>query len=176
MSVTPASAPDDDFAELPLDPDVEVVEAPPGPPVPVHLRPAFLGVVFLGGVAGTAAREGLGLVIPSAGGVPWAILVANLAGAFALGVLLEALVRRGPDHGIRRRLRLLLGTGFLGGFTTYSALATDTAVLFGAGNAGLATAYALGSVVVGALATTAGILIAAAAHRARFGAVEGVAG
>jgi CrcB protein len=176
MNATPASAPDDDFAQLPLDPDVEVVEAPPGPPVPVHLRPAYLAVVFVGGAAGTAAREGLGLVIPSTDGVPWAILAANLSGALLLGVLLEALVRRGDDFGLRRTLRLLLGTGFMGGFTTYSALATDTAALFGAGHGWLAAAYGLGTVVVGALATTAGILVAAAAHRARFGTAEGVAG
>ncbi|MBN9140052.1 MAG: CrcB family protein [Micrococcales bacterium] len=176
MSATPASASDDEFAELPLDPDVEVAEAPPGPPAPVHLRPAYLGVVFAGGAVGTAAREGLGLLIPPTGGVPWAILAANLAGAFLLGVLLEALVRRGPDHGIRRTLRLLLGTGFMGGFTTYSALATDTASLFGAGHGWLGAAYALGTVVVGALATTAGILLAAAAHRARFGGTSEAAG
>ena len=173
MTDTPASAdrptevPGDAFAELPLDPDVEVAEAPPGPPVPVHLRPAYLGVVFVGGAFGTAAREGLGLVIPAAGGVPWAVLTANLAGAFLLGVLLEALVRRGADHGIRRTLRLLLGTGFMGGFTTYSALAADTAALFGAGDGWVGAAYALGTVLVGALASAAGILVAGAAHRAR---------
>jgi CrcB protein len=176
MRATPASDPDDDFVQLPLDPDVEVVEAPPGPPVAVHLRPAYLAVVFVGGALGTAGREGLGLVIPSADGVPWAVLTANLVGAFLLGVLLESLVRRGADHGVRRTLRLLLGTGFMGGFTTYSALATDTASLFGAGHGWLATAYGLGTVVVGALATTAGILLAAAAHRARFGATEEAAG
>jgi CrcB protein len=99
--------------------------------------------------------------------VPWAVLAANLVGAFALGVLLEALVRRGADHGARRTLRLLLGTGFLGGFTTYSALVTDTAVLWGSGAAGLATLYSLGTLLVGALATVAGILLAAALHRRR---------
>ena len=93
------------------------------------------------------------------------VLIANLAGAFALGVLLEALVRRGADHGGRRIVRLTLGTGFLGGFTTYSALATDTAALWGAGGASLGTVYAVGSVLVGALATAAGILLAAALHR-----------
>lgn len=171
MSGTPApesasaSAPDADFVQLPLDPDVEVAEAPPGPPTPAHLRPAYLGVVFVGGVLGTAAREGLGLVIPSPDGVPWGVLTANLAGAFLLGVLLEALVRRGADHGIRRTLRLLVGTGFMGGFTTYSALATDTAALFGDGHGWLAAVYAIGTVVVGALATGAGILLAAATHR-----------
>ncbi len=172
MSATPASAPDDALARLPHDPDVEVAESPTGAAAPVHLRPAFLAVVFAGGALGTAAREGLGLVLPSAGGVPWAVLAANLTGAFLLGVLLEALVRRGPDHGIRRTLRLLLGTGFMGGFTTYSALAADTAALFGDGRGWLGAGYALGTVLVGAVATAAGILLAAAAHRARAGVGE----
>lgn len=173
MRATPASASDDGLARLPLDPDVEVVDTPRGPPALGQLRPASLALVFLGGTAGTAGREALGLALPNAGGVPWAVLAANLVGAFALGVLLEALVRGGADHGIRRSLRLLLGTGFLGGFTTYSALATDTAALFGAGSGWLAASYALGTLVVGALATAAGILVAAAAHRRAVSGVHG---
>jgi CrcB protein len=159
----PASDP---AAELPSDPDTDVVDAPVGPPVPGPLHLASLGLVFVGGTFGTVGREALTLIPPS-GGVPWAVLAANLVGAFALGVLLEALVRRGADHGARRTLRLLLGTGFLGGFTTYSALATDTAALWGSGAAGLATVYSLGTLLVGALATVAGILLAAAVHRRR---------
>ncbi|GMA93095.1 fluoride efflux transporter FluC [Homoserinibacter gongjuensis] len=157
----------DPAAELPSDPDTDVVDVPVGPPVPGPLHLASLALVFVGGTFGTAGREALTLLIPPSGGVPWAVLAANLLGAFALGVLLEALVRRGADHGARRTLRLLLGTGFLGGFTTYSALVTDTAVLWGSGAAGLATVYSLGTLLVGALATVAGILLAAAVHRRR---------
>jgi CrcB protein len=165
----PASDP---AADLPADPDTDVVDAPLGPPTPALPRPASLALVFVGGTLGTAGREALTLLIPSSGGVPWAVLIANLAGAFALGALLEALARRGADHGRRRMLRLLLGTGFLGGFTTYSALATDTAVLWGAGAAGLGAVYAVGTVLVGAVATLAGILLAAALHRRRPDAAE----
>ncbi|HET8896157.1 MAG TPA: CrcB family protein [Protaetiibacter sp.] len=154
-------------ADLPSDPDTEVVDAPAGPPTPALVRPASLAIVFVGGAFGTAGREALTLLIPASGGVPWAVLVANVVGAFALGLLLEALARRGADHGGRRTLRLLLGTGFLGGFTTYSALATDTAALVGAGDAGIGAAYALGTVFVGAVATMAGALLAAALHGRR---------
>lgn len=157
----------DPAAELPSDPDTDVVDAPVGPPTPALPRPASVALVLVGGTLGTAGREGLALLIPPSDGVPWAVLIANLAGAFALGVLLEALARRGADHGRRRILRLLLGTGFLGGFTTYSALATDTAALWGAEAAGLGAVYAVGTVLVGAAATLAGILLAAALHRPR---------
>lgn len=160
----PASDP---AADLPADPDTDVVDAPVGPPTPALPRPASLGLVFVGGTLGTAGREALGLLIPSSAGVPWAVLIANLAGAFALGVLLEALAHRGADRGRRRILRLLLGTGFLGGFTTYSALASDTAALWGAEAEALGAMYAVGTVFVGAVATLAGILLAAALHRPR---------
>ena len=151
---------------LPIDPDVDADESVSGAPRPVHLRPSTLAVVFAGGAVGTAAREALSLAFPPVDGVPYAILVINVVGAFLLGVLLEALVRRGPDHGRRRTLRLLLGTGVLGGFTTYSALAADTAALLGSGAAPAGILYALGTVLIGAVATWAGIAVAAAAHRA----------
>ncbi len=169
-TIEPMPAPTADaHPELPVDPDTDVVEVPATAGArallaPGTLTPATLAIVFLGGTLGTAAREALGLALPASAGIPWAILTANLVGAFALGLLLEALVRRGPDHGIRRRLRLLLGTGFLGGFTTYSALATDTALLLGAGDGWVAAAYGIGTVVVGAVATFAGILLGSLTH------------
>lgn len=153
-----SSDPNPDTAGSEPHPDTTV--HPAGAPARTLLTPANLAVVFVGGTLGTAAREGLGLALPTASGVPWAVLTANLVGAFALGLLLEALADRGGDHGIRRTLRLLLGTGFLGGFTTYSALAAGTAQLFGAGDGWLAASYALGTVVVGLGATVAGILLA----------------
>src|SRR5699024_11239433 len=58
--------------------------------------------------------------------LPVGTFLANISGAFLLGLLVESLSRRGADHGRRRDLRLLLGTGLLGGYTTYSALANDT--------------------------------------------------
>ena len=83
----------------------------------------------------------------------------NLAGAFVLGALLEHLAARGPDEGRRRALRLTLGTGFCGGFTTYSALAVDTDGLLRAGQAGPALAYALGTVALGLAASALGIAV-----------------
>ena len=150
---------------LPLDPDLENDQLPSSPPTPIHIRPSALAVVFLGGALGAAAREALTLTFPTAGGFPWTVFAINISGAFLLGVLLEALARRGPDHGRGRMLRLLLGTGVMGGYTTYSSFATDTASLLGNGAAGIGIAYGLGTIVIGGLATWAGILIATAAHR-----------
>lgn len=135
---------------------------------PLHMRWQFIGVVAAGGVVGTAAREGLALVLPG-GGFPAAVFTVNLAGAFLLGFLLEALARRGRDVGLRRLMRLGLGTGVLGGFTTYSTLAVGAAAMafpgspmgFAGGAAALgAIGYSVGTVVAGASATFAGILVA----------------
>lgn len=117
-------------------------------------------MVALGGAIGTAAREAISLAIPPIGGVPVAILGINVVGAFLLGLLLESLLRRGPDAGRRRDLRLFLGTGVLGGFTTYSALAADSSVLLIEGSALVGVLYAVGSVVLGALASWGGIVLA----------------
>lgn len=127
------------------------------PPPVIHLRLRYLALVFVGGTLGTAAREGLSLAVPRIDDIPVAILGVNLFGALLLGVLLEALVRSGPDHGRRRLVRLLLGTGLMGGFTTYSALATDTALLIGGGRAVVGVAYGIGTVLLGAVATALGI-------------------
>ncbi|GEP27142.1 CrcB family protein [Cryobacterium levicorallinum] len=133
-------------------------------PRAAHLRWRYLGLVFLGGTAGTALREALSLVLPD-GRLPLTTLGINLLGALLLGLLLEALVRSGYDAGGRRSLRLLLGTGLLGGFTTYSALATDSALLLHGGEVGLALTYALGTVLLGGVATGLGIVLGAALHR-----------
>ncbi|WP_394769069.1 fluoride efflux transporter FluC [Lacisediminihabitans sp.] len=134
---------------------------------PIHLRWRYLGLVAVGGAVGTALREALGLLLPPVGGIDVAVLGINVVGAFALGVLLEHLARRGTDEGGRRTARLLLGTGLLGGFTTYSALAADTSLLFAVDRAWPALAYGLGSVLIGALAAWAGITVSAAAGRPR---------
>lgn len=131
----------------------------------VHFRGWAIALVFLGGSLGTAAREGLSLALAPVARIPVAILLVNLVGAFVLGLLLESLARRGPDHGRRRALRLFAGTGFCGGFTTYSALAIDSARLLDDGYPLQGLGYSLLTVTIGALATWGGLVVAARARR-----------
>ncbi len=133
---------------------------------PLHLHPGFILLVALGGVPGALARYWLGTALPAPGGWPLPTLVTNLAGALALGVLLEALTRRGPDWGALRIARLLIGTGFMGAFTTYSTFALDAVKLLDAGRALPALGYLSATVLGGAAASWAGIW-AAAYHHAR---------
>jgi fluoride exporter len=141
---------------LPLDSDTEAAHDAVARPKPVHLSWASIGLVAVGGMAGTGLRYLITVVTPQWSGVPVATLGINVVGAFLLGVLLELLAERSIDAGWSRRIRLAVGTGGLGGFTTYSALATDTAIL-AAAHPGQAAGYALGTVMLGAIASAGGI-------------------
>lgn len=124
-------------------------------PLPEWVRPGSLALVFLGGCVGGVIREALMLLFPHTGAMPMTLLAINLLGALCLGVLLQALIRgTGRAAG---RARLLIGTGLLGGFTSYSALALAVTALAVGPHPWLAVLYGLGTVVIGAAATVAGI-------------------
>lgn len=132
--------------------------------LPVH--PGWLGVILVGGMIGTAIRAGLETAFASpSGGVPWATFGINISGAFLLGTLLETLSATGRDVGWRRTVRLGVGTGALGGYTTYSTFAVETMTLLQGGAWLVGTAYALGSVTLGFTAALAGITLARAIVR-----------
>lgn len=103
-------------------------------------------------------RAFVSTTVPKVGGVPVGILAVNLVGAYMFGLLVESLSRFGPDTGRRRDLRMLLRSGLIGGYATYSALAVDTAVLLDARQLGLGAGYAVATVVLGAFLSWAGIL------------------
>jgi CrcB protein len=109
----------------------------------------------------------LGSQVAGGSQLPLTTLMINLVGAFLLGVLLERVGRATAEPERRRLVRLFAGTGFLGGFTTYSALATEVVQLGQAGLAAQAVAYALGTVLLGAVASLAGILAGARLGRAK---------
>jgi CrcB protein len=131
----------------------------PVDPEPGPLTPTFLALVLVGGIAGTAARYGLARWLPAGTGFPWGTFIANLAGAAVLGGLLQQLSRRGGDTGGRRRVRLLIGTGFCGGLTTYSTFAVETDLLFRAHRGGLGILYLLATVWAGLLVAGIGIAV-----------------
>lgn len=117
-----------------------------------------VALVGIGGACGTLARYLLGAALPFVESV--SVLAINVAGSLLLGFIVALFA------GSKPRLRLLLGTGFCGGFTTYSALAVGVAELARAGSAGGAAALAVCTVVAAGLATIAGLWVgnACAAH------------
>ena len=149
--------------------DSELLAERPKPdrrPRAAHRSPANIALVAVGGAIGTGLRYGLTLIMPPVAGVPVAIFTVNIVGAFLLGLLLETLSEFGPDHGWSRRLRLGIGTGVLGGFTTCSTLAIDSVALARASPA-IALAYGLGTVIIGGIASVGGIAVARHALRPR---------
>jgi CrcB protein len=142
--------------KLPFNPHVVPAKNPAHEPRPAHLSWENIGLVAAGGAAGTGLRYLITMLIPTWAGVPVATFGINITGALLLGLLLELLAKHGLDIGWSRRVRLGVGIGILGGFTTYSALAVETATL-AATHPGRAIAYGLGTVIIGGMASIAGI-------------------
>lgn len=123
-------------------------------------------IVAAGGAVGTLGRHGINEWLASDRLFPLATFIVNISGAFLLGLLITGLAIRGSeDIGRRRDVRLLLGTGILGGFTTYSTLAVETDALLRDDHLGLALAYGAGSAVIGLTAALAGAVTARAVAR-----------
>lgn len=155
----------DTHPELPIDPDVVQPGEYRWPP---HFTPILLATVFIGGFAGAFVRYWIVTIQPTAANnFPAGTLFVNLLGAFLLGMLLEGLSRRGHDEGRLRTVRLLLGTGFMGAFTTYSSFAVQTNQLIRHGSIGVALLYVGSSIVGGLLLCVVGIRIAATHHTSK---------
>lgn len=114
-----------------------------------------LPIVALGGVAGSLGRYAVGLALPhGAAEFPWATLLVNVTGSFAMGLLVAWLLGRPGAHPL---VRPFVGVGVLGGWTTFSAFAIDVVHLIDAGRASIALGYVAASVVVGVVAVGVGL-------------------
>jgi CrcB protein len=87
---------------------------------------------------------------------PYGTLTVNIAGSLAIGILYGWLSRKSGEG---ESMRLLLGTGFCGGFTTYSAFAFENVTLWQQKMSMPATLYILVTLTIGFLAVVGGIAI-----------------
>jgi CrcB protein len=112
----------------------------------------------LGGVLGVNARYWLGVAIArvTSHPFPWATFLINVSGSFAIGFGASLLAGQSPHS----PARLLLLTGFLGGFTTFSTFSLESVGLWRGGERGLSLFNALGSVAAGCLAVVLGAALA----------------
>ena len=143
----------DPHPRFPVDSDVTDSDLPTVPERALRLvrsRRDILLAIGAGGALGAAARWALAEALPhDRDAFPWSTLLANVAGCFALGVLMVVVVQRLPSS---RLVRPFVGTGLLGGFTTFSTYAVDTRDLLAAGRPALAATYLLATLVLGVLA------------------------
>ena len=111
--------------------------------------------VFLGGGLGSVLRLAVGKWSLAALGpaFPWGTLAVNILGSLAIGLIAGRPGLLGPDA------KLLLVTGLLGGFTTFSAFSLDTLTLWQRAP-GQAAAYVAATTILGLAAVALGYLIA----------------
>ena len=127
----------------------------------MHTSVKSVLAVFIGGLAGSAARIGITLV---AGQIddywwPYPTLLVNLVGSFLLGLLIGHGMNSVPAW-----LRLGVTTGFLGAFTTLSAISLDVAVPIvrhGVGPLIVMGSYAIGSIILGLVSAIVGLRLGA---------------
>ena len=110
------------------------------------------------------ARYAISLGLPTeTGRFPWGTFVVNISGSFVLGFLLIILIQQFPEA---RLARPVIGTGFIGAYTTFSTFTVESVQLVRAGDPGTAVVYVGASLVVGMLAVFIGMAAARGLLRA----------
>lgn len=123
-------------------PETEGPRARPG----TRAQAPVVAAVALGGAAGAAARYAATLGWPTpTGAFPWTVLWVNVAGCAAIGVLMVIVTEVRTAHPL---VRPFLGTGVLGGFTTFSTYAVDVRALLDGGHAAAGPAALVATPVI----------------------------
>ncbi|MEU6764995.1 fluoride efflux transporter CrcB [Streptomyces sp. NPDC046853] len=119
----------------------------------------MLAAIAAGGALGACARYGATLIWPTAPtAFPWTTFWINVTGCAAMGILMVLITERLTVHPLTRPF---LGTGVLGGYTTFSTATLDTRHLLDHGRPAAGLLYAAATL----LAAVAAVWAAAAATR-----------
>ena len=115
--------------------------------------------VAVGAAVGGVSRYYLSLALTERLGdaFPWGTFVINVTGSLLLGFLMRYAL---ATPSLSAEMRLLLTTGFCGGYTTFSTFSYETAMLLEDGQYERAATYAAASVAVALVATACGFLLA----------------
>ena len=117
-------------------------------------RIEILAVIAIGGILGACARYGAGLIWPTAAGsFPWTTFFINVIGCGLMGILMVLVTERFSAHPL---VRPFLGTGILGGFTTFSTYTVDTEKLLQPHTSDTALLYMVGTSLPAVAAIWAG--------------------
>ena len=125
---------------------------------------AASALVATGGALGALARYQVGRLVANLAGpdnvFPWGTLSVNIVGSLAMGALVGWLARGTTSEQAAESLRLLVGVGLLGGFTTFSAFSAEMVALMHRGAALQALGYGATSIIAGMAAVIAGLIVA----------------
>ena len=117
----------------------------------------FFWLACAGGALGAGLRHlvNIAAVRTFGVGLPWATFSVNVVGSLLMGGLVAYLINRMPEA---VGLRVFLGTGILGGFTTFSAFSLDAIVMIEQGSVASAAIYITASVVLSVVGCLVGYL------------------
>jgi CrcB protein len=120
--------------------------------------------VAVGGAAGSVLRYHVGRVVTNLAGpanaFPWGTLAVNVIGSLLMGALVGWFARGTMAAPAAESLRLLVGVGLLGGFTTFSAFSSEMVTMVHRGQALMALAYGSASLLAGMAAILIGLVAA----------------
>ncbi|MFI1583703.1 fluoride efflux transporter FluC [Embleya sp. NPDC020630] len=146
-------------------PYFDTKDRPVRPPAHAHSEHApgrqlpVVAAVAVGGGVGACARYGIERLWPTSGTeFPWPILIVNGVGCTVMGALMTVLTARFPAR--KKMVGALLGTGFLGGFTTFSHYTDNVRLLIRGEAYGTAFGYLFLTILVALAGVTLGVLAA----------------
>jgi CrcB protein len=115
--------------------------------------------IALGGALGSIARYWVGATIASRAGTrfPWGTFVINMTACIIIGFSMTWLGKRA---GLSPAWRFLVPIGFIGAYSTFSTYEWETLSSIRAGAFGIASVYAVGSLILGLAAVWCGSLLA----------------
>jgi CrcB protein len=116
-------------------------------------------LIAAAGAVGAPLRYGVDTLVSErvSGVFPLGTLVVNMSGSLALGLITGLALY----HGVRGTPQLVLGTGLVGAYTTYSTFTFETIALLEEGEAGSAVRNVLWNIVTGTAGAAAGLALAA---------------
>jgi CrcB protein len=164
-----ATASDDDVPRIPLDPDVDVGS---NDGVDLHgrrrrsrqVQTIIVVALAIGGALGAVSRYALSLALPTeTDRFPWGTFLINISGSAVLGFILILVIEQVPRG---RLARPVIGTGFLGAYTTFSTFMVEAVELIRDGRPETAVAYLGASMFAGLLAVRIGMTSARVVLRA----------
>ena len=112
--------------------------------------------IFIGGGFGSMARYALSKWLNTNNPIPYGTLLANVLGCFIIGLVMGYILKSNSEH---QNLALLIGTGFCGGFTTFSTFAFENQTFLKNGDFVSFLSYTFGSIILGLSAVFLGIYL-----------------